>query len=365
MFLGFLTLMAEQYDWGGGYTGGVLALKAVLAIASALLLPLIAKRVKPVASFSTHIALMLLVTLGLAVLQASPILWSFLYILTIISTSFFFVHMETIIMMDIPERYRARAFSLYWLVAIAGYAIGPMIVKESGLAMWGFGGTAVFFISSYILLFKRRWMDSKHLSAIKATSFVKIVLKYPFVWGVCIASGVNGETVAALIGVMSFKVGLSADQGLGLISYFLWGGVVTQYMAGWLIDHLGVKRMAFYMPVVVILIGGLVLLSMGGYSIMVMSIAIWGAACFGASLLSLSLISTLTKNNENGLLMISVHMVFYDMGSVVGNAVNGISLDVFSGNGLVYSVSGFSVFMFISAWLHYRKHLPEDRVATI
>jgi MFS family permease len=354
MLLGLFTLMTEKYSWSGSYVGVILSIKGILAIFTAICLPIIAHKVKIFISLKLHFIAFISITLILSVVQQYEIAWCLLYAMTIIPTTFFFISTETVLISDVAVKERARGLSLYWLVAIAGYAIGPWLVGNIGLIDFSFYIVVMFFVISYCFIFSRKAIDDEHLEVIHFKKVFGFVKRYPLIWVICFVAGSAGEAIDPFMGVMGLTLGLSGEQSLNLMSFFLIGGVVMQYATGWLIDHLGVHRMTVYTSISAILIGVLVILTSHSYILLSFSTIAWGSACFGVSLLSLAIIANMFKG-ENKLLVVSVQAIFYDLGSVVGNTLNGISTDLIGAHGVVYVAILFFTITGVVGFIHKKR----------
>ena len=351
MLLGLMTLMAEKYSWSGSYVGGLLSIKGVLAVLTAVFLPFVAHRFKLLTSMTAHFTFLIIIAISLLFLQNQEIMWSVLYALTIISTTFYFINMETIIISDVDSKEMARGLSLYWLLALAGGSVGPWLSGIIGLNSISFFVVAIFFIISYMVIFSKRHIDEEHIEEIPFSQTLHFIKKFPLIWAICFVSGYTGESLYPFLGVLGLKLGLTGEQSLNLMSFFLIGGVIMQYATGWLIDHLGVHRMTIYTSAISILIGVLLVFTTHSYVFLSITTIACGAACFGVSLLALATIGVMFKE-ENKLLVVSIQIIFYDLGNVIGNALNGISMDMLGYHGFIYVAIAFLTITTIVGVVH-------------
>lgn len=355
--LGIFTLLGEKNNWSSNYFGTVLSFQGVLAIITSISIPLLIHKYKFMVSLTTHFTYLILVAFCLSLFNNNPSLWSFVYITTIISTTIFFIRMETVVISEVSFTERSRALALYWLSSIAGFAMGPFIVSYTGINIISYIIAMVIFLLAYLAVFSKRKIEENNTTKLHIKELISIVYKTPLIWAICLVGGYTGETLDPFIGVMGLNFGYSGSQVLALMSYFLVGGFLSLYIVGWLIDIFGIHKITIYTSMVSILIGGGIILSMDNYNILVPVIIIWGASCFGVSLLTLSIVGSMFRGNNNKIILVSIGTIFYDLGSVLGSLLNGIFIDNFGAGGLIYSASLFLSIAMIAGYIHHKRGL--------
>jgi MFS family permease len=231
-----------------------------------------------------------------------------------------------------PET-RGRIMAVYSTVIAAGMMIGPFIISAIGIeGFWPFlfimGATSLtalplFFARGLSPDFSRQqplqpWAAFKHA---------------PTVLVGAIAGGAVDMAVMALLPVWGVAEGFSQADAARLISVFAAGSLLMQWPIGWLADHWSRRGMLLGCSAVTGA-GALLLPVLAGEPLLLWpAIFIWGGVVFGVYTAALALMGDRFPGNElagaNALFIMA-----YQVGSLGGPPVAGISMDRFGAMGL-------------------------------
>ena len=228
---------------------------------------------------------------------------------------------------------RGRIMAVYSTVIASGMMIGPFIISAIGIeGFWPFlfimGATS---LTALPLFFARGLSpDFSRQTPLQPWGALKHA---PTVLVGAIAGGAVDMAVMALLPVWGVAEGFSQNDAARLISVFAAGSLLMQWPIGWLADHWS-RRGALLACSAVTGVGALLLPIVAGEPLLLWPmIFIWGGVVFGVYTAALALLGDRFPAHElagaNALFIMA-----YQVGSLGGPPVAGISMDRFGAMGL-------------------------------
>jgi MFS family permease len=231
-----------------------------------------------------------------------------------------------------PEA-RGRVMAVYSTVIASGMMVGPFIISAIGIeGFWPFlfimGATS---LTALPLLFARGL--SPDFSRQRPLQPLAALKHAPTVLMGAVAGGAVDMAVMSLLPVWGVAEGFSQADAARLISVFAAGSLLMQWPIGWLADHCS-RRGALLLCSAVTGAGALLLPLLAGLPLLLWpAIFVWGGVVFGVYTAALALLGDRFAAHElagaNALFIMA-----YQVGSLGGPPVAGVSMDRFGAMGL-------------------------------
>jgi MFS family permease len=238
-----------------------------------------------------------------------------------------------------PSNARGRLVGFHETLIGIAPIIAPVLTKWSGIT-----GTAPFVLGIAFsgcallpLLIARPPPDASLESAASSSQDKPLVRNNILALGVIVAV-IGGITEAAFSGLFPiFGAGrnLSADQMATLLSIYGLGGLLLQYLAGWLADHRGLFFTTLVCAASTLFIAVIAALPLGFIGLAITIFALGGTI---TAYLTLAIIAATTV--DNGDLSISVMRVSmaYTASSIFGPLTAGAVMNTLSSEALIWQV---------------------------
>ncbi|QEX21350.1 MFS transporter [Hypericibacter adhaerens] len=239
-----------------------------------------------------------------------------------------------------PES-RGRVMAVYTTVIAAGMTIGPFIISAIGIeGFWPFlfimGATA---LTALPLLFARGL--SPDFSRQMPLQPWRALAHAPTVLIGSVAAGAVDMAIMSLLPVWGVAEGFSQNDAARLISVFAAGSLLMQWPVGWLADHWS-QRGTIMICSTVTGAGALLLPLLAGQPVLLWPmIFVWGGVVFGVYTAALALLGDRFPAHElagaNALFIMA-----YQVGSLGGPPVAGVTMDRFGAMGLPVMIATIS-----------------------
>jgi MFS family permease len=225
-----------------------------------------------------------------------------------------------------------RIFTIYMLACMSGYALGPLMIAQTGVGPLGFAlCTGASLIAAIPVLVSK--IPHMVITPPTLTNLGQLLRGNYFLWIVCFLGGYAGEGVLDFLGIFGLKNGMDEQNALMLMSCFVAGGLVMQYPLATLMDR--TNKTVFTL----IMLGAGVLAAVwlafsawSGVGIL-SAVFMMGALCSLMAVVGSSLLGE--KFSATELMLATVMLnIFYDAGSFVGPLLNGAMIDTFGALGL-------------------------------
>jgi len=249
-----------------------------------------------------------------------------------------FVVSEAWIIQIAGARSRGRVLGIYATVLSAGFAIGPLIIRLTGIDNWlPFAVSAGIVILAMIPIAIARAeapkFDSSH--NIPVTSFVKLA---PTAIFAALVFGAAETCILSLLPSYGMKNGLGVDEAATLLTITGAGCIALQYLIGWLSDRFDRRKVLLVCAAVGV--GGVTLLPwiIATPVLLWPVLFIWGGVIVGLYTVGLALLG----EKFNGLDLAAANAAFiqaYGVGAIAGPALVGVAMSVSGPDGLPFALA--------------------------
>ena len=247
-------------------------------------------------------------------------------------------------------RDRSRLMGIYATTLAAGFALGPLAVRVTGLEGWRpFAVVAAGILIAGLPL----PLAGAHAPTIPAHASARIrhwVARQPGILLAALLAGLLDAALIVFLPLYGLRSGLEQGEAIALLAWFMAGSVVFQIPLGAWADR-GDRRRALRLCVACSLLGALLLpvLTPGGWlprhSLLAAVLFVWGGAAFGLYTLSLAVLGERSSLAELAAANTAFVMV-YEVGSISGPVLVGAAMDLAGRQGLVaVAVTLCSVFL--------------------
>jgi len=234
---------------------------------------------------------------------------------------------ETWINEIVTDRTRGRVLGLYGSMLAAGIAIGPLVIRLTGIE----GGTpfvagALVMAAAALPILAAAGLAPR-IGGIPAKPPWGLARTMPVAAAAALACGAVEGAAMSLLPVYALDAGFAQANAADMVTALLLGGVISQVPFGWAADHLDRRRLALGCGFVGAL-GFAVLPIATGQSLGLTMVTVFaaGTATFGLYTLALILIGGRFRGADLAQANAAIIML-YGIGSMVGPAVAGPAME--------------------------------------
>lgn len=240
---------------------------------------------------------------------------------------------ETWINTVASDRTRGRMLALYAMALFGGFAIGPFILEQVGIDGWtpfliGAGGILLAVVPLVLAAALAPRMP-KH----PETGVFGAVLLAPVAMIAGVVGGVLEFGHFVMLPIYALQTGAGESEALRLLSVFIVGGILLQFVVGWLADRASART---------VLIGGALLFALvaGGLPILsepwmrAVAVFIMGGLGVGFYTLSLTHIGQRVRVHELAVAN-AAFLITYQVGAMVGPTIGGVAMGLWRPHGFV------------------------------
>jgi MFS family permease len=240
--LPLLSLILEQQGTSSTLIGLSVASEAVAVFIIAPFAPRLLARLGPVQTMLLAIAVRLFTFLLLPVF---PNVWAWfpLRMLGGGGAGLMWIVSEAWINQTVDDRTRGRMLALYTTALAGGYALGPLVLAQTGCAGWPpfLAGSAIMLASAGGTLVASGAAPS--LSGTASARLISFFWLAPLVMMCCFVTAAADTTLVSLLPLYGAGIGLAPSEALYLLTVMGIGGIVLQYPFGWLADRMDRRRL--------------------------------------------------------------------------------------------------------------------------
>jgi len=240
--LPLLSLILEQQGTSGILIGLSVASEAVSVFLIAPFAPRLLGRLGPVRTMLLAIAMRLVTFLLLPVF---PNVWAWFPLRLVggAGAGLMWIVSEAWINETVDDRSRGRMLALYTTALAGGYALGPLVLAQTGSAGWPpfLAGAVIMLASAGATL-----VASGAAPALGGTASARLLSFFwlaPLVMMCCFVAAAADTTMVSLLPLYGPSVGLAPSEALYLLTVMGIGGIVLQYPFGWLADRMDRRRL--------------------------------------------------------------------------------------------------------------------------
>lgn len=234
---------------------------------------------------------------------------------------------------------RSRLMGIYATLLAAGIAVGPLVVRATGLDGWPpfVAIAAGILIAAVPLPFARAHAPT--LPPHDPAGPRHLLARHPGVFFAALLAGLLDAALLVFLPLYAIRSGLAQGEAVTWVAWFMAGNVVFQIPLGAWADRSD-RWSALRLCVACSLLGALLLpvLAPDGWlpskALLAALLFVWGGTSFGLYTLSLSLLGE--RSSLAGLAAANTAFVMvYEMGSISGPILVGAAMDLFGREGLV------------------------------
>ncbi len=255
--LPLLSLILERQGTSSTLIGLSVAGEAVAVFLVAPFAPRLLARLGPVQTMILAIAMRLVTFLLLPIF---PNVWAWfpLRMLGGAGASLMWIVSEAWINQTVDDRNRGRMLSLYTMALAFGYALGPLVLVQTGSEGWlpFIAGAAIMVASAGGALIASGVAPT--LGGRASARISSVFRLAPLIMMCCFVTAAADTTLVALLPLYGPSVGLAPNETLYLLTVMGIGGIVLQYPFGWLADRMDRRRLTLIV-VLLMLLGSLIL----------------------------------------------------------------------------------------------------------
>ncbi len=252
--LPLLSLILERQGTSSTLIGLSVAGEAVAVFAVAPFAPRLLVRLGPVQTMLLAIAIRLVTFLLLPVF---PNVWAWfpLRMLGGAGASMMWIVSEAWINQTAEDRSRGRLLAIYSMALSLGYAVGPLVLAQTGSQGWTpfLAGVAVLLASGAGTL-----LASGVAPALSGTVSARLPGFFhlaPLAMMCCFVTAATDTILVSLLPLYGAAVGLDPGKALYLLTIVGMGGIVLQYPFGWLADHMDRRRLTLVLALLMLFCG--------------------------------------------------------------------------------------------------------------
>jgi len=280
--------------------------------------------------------------------------WAWLAIRAVFAgaLSVLFVTSEYWINAIAPPHQRGFILGFYATSLAGGFTAGPMILGFTGTAgtLPFLAGLTLFALAAAPIVI---WSGTApDFETVPKTRYLVILASVPLAAFAGLLHGAIETASLGLLPIYALRAGQSPGTGALLVSLFSLGNLVFQLPIGFISDHTGRGKLLLFLASVS-LCGAIALAAAGpGLSLFFYCVLVtWGGVVGSLYAVGLAHLGS----SYSGAELASANAVFimlYALGMIAGPPVVGLGMDLYSPNGLFFSIAGLLAMYLSLGWWH-------------
>ena len=243
---------------------------------------------------------------------------------------------------------RGKIITVYNLVFVGGFALGPVMLSYTGIEGWlPFIVIASLSFCATIPLLTLN-IETPQLPKHSAMPVFLSIVAAPTIFGAAILVGLEDVMFVSFLPIFLTQNNFSQEEALQYITIAIVGGIIFQPLVGYLIDKYN-KRLILNVLVVFTFISPILMsLNLHNSYISILFLIIWGGASSSIFICALTMLGERYSASELAGATAILVMVF-ECGPVIGAVVVGIVMDLVGPYGFIYTISSFTFIFLIIA----------------
>ena len=243
---------------------------------------------------------------------------------------------------------RGKIITIYNLVFVAGFALGPVMLSYTGIEGWlPFIVIASLSFCATIPLMVLETNPPK-LPTHYSMPVLLTVIAAPTIFGAALLVGLEDVMFVAFFPIFLIQNNLSQELALQYVTIALVGGLLFQPLVGYLLDKYN-KRLILNILVVVTFISPIMMsINLSNFYICILFLVLWGGASSSIFICALTMLGERYSASELAGATAILVMVF-ECGSVAGPIIGGSAMDMLGPNGFIYTLSSLTFIFLIIA----------------
>lgn len=266
------------------------------------------------------------------------------------SGSTIFAASEAWISQLVGDAKRGRIMGIYTASLAAGFAIGPGVLSQTGVAGWPpFIACAIIEILAMLPLLAVKRGEGH--AALAGSHPVTMMRRMKSTIAIVILFAMYEGATVSLLPVWAARAGLSASTAATVVSAVFIGAILLQIPVGYISDRAG--RQATMRVCAVIGIAGAALLPLlaANRPLLLVTLVIWGGFTTGLYPVALAIIGDRFRGadllNANAALVIA-----YGTGAMIGPILGGGAMDAWNPHGIAAVLAAMFAVLLVATWWH-------------
>lgn len=253
---------------------------------------------------------------------------------------------------------RGRMMALYGMAVFTGYAAGPLVLNAVGIASLAPYAVGIGAMVATVAPLLAAWNLAPALESHPQSGLLGAIRLAPIAMVGAFAGGITELGYFSLLPVYALQTGLTAEDGLILLSTLTVGGIVLQLPLGWLCDRVSRDAVMVGLGLAgAVLMVASAMANDGEISRLLLSFLL-GGAVLGFYSVGLIVLGTRVPVSELAVANAAFLMI-YEAGSIVGPGVAGVAMDIWQPHGFVAAMAVFALATaLVSIWLIDRRKSP-------
>ena len=361
-------LTALKFDeWGApGWLTGLAGSMPALAVF--LLLPVLPRVVGRIGAVQSMVIGCVLTAGGFLLMPLFPSVeaWIFLRFLAGAGMTFPWLVGETWINTVTTDATRGRVMALYVMGLFTGYAIGPLVldgVGIDGLAPFVIGIAAMIATAAPLLA---AWRLAPALEPHPRSGLWSVVRIAPIAMIGGLAGGALELGYFSLLPVYALGAGLTSSEGLVLLSTLMVGGIILQFVIGWLCDRISRDAVMIGIGFSCAVLATVTAIAIDAPATRFALTFLLGGAVLGFYSVGLIVLGSRVPVSELAVAN-AAFLMAYQAGSIIGPGAGGIAMDLWQPHGFVAAMVVFALAASVATlWLvGLRKRATRGRQAQV
>jgi MFS family permease len=245
---------------------------------------------------------------------------------------------------------RGKIITIYNLVFVAGFALGPVMLSYTGIEGWlPFIVIASLSFCATIPLMVLE-TNSPELPTHSSMPVLLTVIAAPTIFGAALLVGLEDIMFVAFFPIFLIQNNLTQELALQYVTIALVGGLMFQPFVGYLLDKYN-KRLILNVLVIITFISPIMMsINLSNFYTCILFLVLWGGASSSIFICALTMLGERYSASEIAGATAILVMVF-ECGSVVGPIVGGRAMDMLGPNGFIYTLSTLTfIFLIIAVY---------------
>jgi len=244
---------------------------------------------------------------------------------------------------------RGKIITVYNLVFVGGFALGPVMLSYTGIEGWlPFIVIASLSFCATIPLLTLN-IETPQLPKHSALPVFLSIVAAPTIFGAAILVGLEDVMFVAFFPIFLIQNNLSQELALQYVTIAIVGGLIFQPLVGYLLDKYNNNRLILNVLIVLTFISPIIMsLNLHNFYICILFLIIWGGASSSIFICALTMLGERYSASELAGATAILVMVF-ECGSVLGPVVGGRAMDIFGPYGFIYTISSITFIFLIIA----------------
>ncbi|MBI1179527.1 MAG: MFS transporter [Alphaproteobacteria bacterium] len=351
-----LNLILERHGLSGRMIGLNGAMTALGALVFTPLIPLVAVRVGPFRMLFTTLGVTALLLLAFKAFDDYRIWFALRFAMGVAIVVPFLISEIWINQIATPQN-RGRLLGAYAACISAGFGMGPLLMRVTGVGGWTPFLAAAGLIALAMAIIALARGDRPYLDPQGHRSPLRYVRSSPVAILAGLMYGAIETGIFGLLPVYGVRSGFSEVAAATQLTVIAAGNIMLQYPVGWLADKTQPRRVLGLCALIGVA-GGVLLPALKDSPAMWPVLFVWGGTITGMYTVAL----TMLGHRYSGLALASANaalILAYNVGAMGGPPILGQAMDLVDPNGMVYGLAGFFlIFVVVNAALRRDRAQP-------